>query len=504
MSERDERLIARLDECLLAISTGASVTECLACYPEDADELAPLLEMALALESLPQPGPSTVVARATKTRFLDEAKRRRGVASRDRARPWPGVVLTFTKLWRDLPGLRVPALVSSFATAALTLALILVIGGGVIAAASGSVPGDPLYGFKLLGEDIQRVLTFDEDGRARLEENLSARRRAELDRLFEKGRLEQIEFSGIVSERSGDTVLIDEIPVVLDERTVVHGELLLGMVARVHGITQANGSVKARRIEVEGKQILGRIESIDDDQWQVEGQQFRVDHATLVGDDFQIGDCVEVSTVLLASGDLLALEIEPSGDCPEDGTPEPKTPTPTVTAAPRPTPTATQTATPEPTETPEKTEEPTPTPSPRPSTTPSPTPSPQPSDELEPTNTPQPTEEPEETDEPAPTRESEPTDEPEPTREPEPTDEPEPTEEPEETDEPEPTDEPEETDEPEPEPTDEPEPTQEPEETDEPDPTNEPEETDEPEPPDEPEETDEPESTNEPNPTERP
>lgn len=49
-----------LDQCLEMIRAGrATVAECLARYPDSALELAPLLDMALAIESIPDVRPSS-------------------------------------------------------------------------------------------------------------------------------------------------------------------------------------------------------------------------------------------------------------------------------------------------------------------------------------------------------------------------------------------------------------------------------------------------------------
>ena len=56
-----------LDECLEEIRAGrATVAACLARYPEYADDLKPLLEVALALEQVPDVKPSEEFKRSTR------------------------------------------------------------------------------------------------------------------------------------------------------------------------------------------------------------------------------------------------------------------------------------------------------------------------------------------------------------------------------------------------------------------------------------------------------
>lgn len=60
-----------LDECLRAIQQDhATVAECLARYPDYAQELEPLLEIALAIENVGDISPSEEFKQATRARLL--------------------------------------------------------------------------------------------------------------------------------------------------------------------------------------------------------------------------------------------------------------------------------------------------------------------------------------------------------------------------------------------------------------------------------------------------
>ncbi len=60
-----------LDECLELIRNNqATIQECLAKYPECADELEPLLEMALSIEELPDIKPSQEFKERTRSILL--------------------------------------------------------------------------------------------------------------------------------------------------------------------------------------------------------------------------------------------------------------------------------------------------------------------------------------------------------------------------------------------------------------------------------------------------
>jgi hypothetical protein len=62
---------AILDECLEAIRAKRStMADCLARYPQISADLKPLLEMALAIEQVPDIAPSDEFKRATRARIL--------------------------------------------------------------------------------------------------------------------------------------------------------------------------------------------------------------------------------------------------------------------------------------------------------------------------------------------------------------------------------------------------------------------------------------------------
>jgi hypothetical protein len=344
----EERLITRLDECLAAIAAGESIESCLARYPDDADELAALLQMALALEELPGPGPSPATTLAAKTRFMNQAAARQ---SPKRVGPFGvfSIALAWAHVLRRLPVPRWPTPLRTLATAAMTVVLVLVIGGGVLHAASGSLPGDPLYGFKLLGEDLQRAFTLSHSNRTVLEEAFTARRQGEVRRLLALGRQEKVVFGGLMREQSEDQWLVADIPVMVGADTRRQNEVAARAYVEIHGVTQFDGTVKALLIETEGDEIIGRLEQISPDFWQVAGHQIQVDGKTSLEVQPGIGDCVRAQVRRFPNGTLRALTVERAEECP-GGAAADKPPTPTAsgtpTASPSPTLTATRTAAP--------------------------------------------------------------------------------------------------------------------------------------------------------------
>ena len=163
-----------LDECLeRMLLNGETVEQCLANYPEHADELRPLLETAMnaGVVSSIQPG----------AEFRDRARHQLQAAFRDmeekQRRPF--------FIWNWQP---------RWATAAVTIALVLLIsGGGTAAAAAGSMPGDTLYPVKLATEQTRLAFTFTDLGKAEVYTELADKRVDEIIYLVEQNKPNQIE-----------------------------------------------------------------------------------------------------------------------------------------------------------------------------------------------------------------------------------------------------------------------------------------------------------------------
>jgi hypothetical protein len=80
-----------------------------------------------------------------------------------------------------------------WATAVAMALVLLVAGGGTVAAASGSMPDSPLYPVKLASEQVQLTLTTSSLGKAELQIRLADKRVAEIIYLADKGNVRQIE-----------------------------------------------------------------------------------------------------------------------------------------------------------------------------------------------------------------------------------------------------------------------------------------------------------------------
>lgn len=200
-----------------------------------------------------------------------------------------------------------------FVEIAAALALVLFLASGTVGVvAQGSIPGDSLYVFKRLGESIITGVSGSSPG---VIAQFEQRRLEEINALFAQSRSEVVDFRG-------------------------------------------------------------EVESLDGEDWQVEGIFVRVMAGTPGSQSASLGDRVEITGVTTPEGFVLATRVTLLEDAPE---PPVQEPTPTITPTETVTPTVTVTASLTPTSTMTLTATATPTPSltntPRPTVSSTPTPS---------------------------------------------------------------------------------------------------------------------------------
>ena len=342
-----------LDDCLNLLRAGASISDCLARYPEHTEELRPLLALASGVRAVPTPRPDPVAVHANRQRMLAAA---RAAAARRRGRGWARLA----RPWTSLGGNRVRPLFQAAITLAAVVLLVGLAAGALFALAADSLPGQALYPVKRFGEDARLHMTLDSARRQELRSEYLTERRREVRQILESGQQAVVEFQGELEEIGQDYWIIGGLKVTLDGDTVVEGHVAAGATVIVRTSSSGDGLLQALRLQVLTNPLL--------------------------------------LTPVITSTPTPTVTSTPSSS-----------PAPTATATP------TQTATPTPSSTPTATATVTTTPSPLPTDTPSSAPTatlvPTHTEEPEPTDSPEEseTEEPEHTDEPEPTEESEPT-----------------------------------------------------------------------------------------------
>ena len=183
-----------LDECLDGILLrGESVEQCLQRYPSHAQELEPLLRLALRVRTTTYLPLEESRKAAGKERLLQALKEQEQSAHR----AWP------TRGWFSglMEGYRRWAV-----TGAAVIFLLLGAAGGTAAASVRSMPDSALYPLKTFTEDVELAFTFGTVNKAKLYAKLSERRAKEIEHLARRGKYQRIPGVQITLQRHLQTI----------------------------------------------------------------------------------------------------------------------------------------------------------------------------------------------------------------------------------------------------------------------------------------------------------
>ncbi|GMQ78579.1 MAG: hypothetical protein BMS9Abin02_1098 [Anaerolineae bacterium] len=232
MNSALERVIA---ESLEALESGRSIEEILAEHPEQAEALRPILATAANLASL-KIAHSIGAQSNSLDQFLAAASAKRGAATGSRRPFW-------------LYGRRLAV------TASVILLLLLAISSSVTFAAQAAIPGDALYGAKVVIEDIRISLAGDGPSRDRLDAVFNQNRIEEIEELIASGRSASgIEFTGRIESIDGQTWVISGISITVSEDLVNGtpfdvGQGVIVTVNVTNGEVRAVGLVRSSRLD---------------------------------------------------------------------------------------------------------------------------------------------------------------------------------------------------------------------------------------------------------------
>lgn len=257
MQPRAEDIEVALDECLSRLQRGENLEDCLRLFPDQREELEPLLQTAaLVRESyrratLPA-GQAQALARV-RTRFMAEVEqRRRAMESPKRVLPEQKKERRWFR-WTPFFGLS-----RGLATATLTLLLVIaVLGGGSIASAN-SLPGDPLYGVKRVSEQVRYFLTLGEQRRSDLLQEYEQRRLSEVKQVLAEKREADVEFSGTIEQVTDDgsgtpLIIVQGIPIRIDPQDLrAADEGLVGAEVYIEARTNQDGTLAAKQLDIRG------------------------------------------------------------------------------------------------------------------------------------------------------------------------------------------------------------------------------------------------------------
>jgi hypothetical protein len=180
-----------LNSCLDRLHDGDSLDSCLASYPSHAEQLEPLLRTSLHLHTSEGPVMSGKGFTAGEALLLNRATELRARQPKTSSPRRKGFVSGLMGSTRRL----------ILATVAGMVLLCSVLGAGTVSAASGSLPGSPLYPVKRATESVVSSLAPSPQLRARAHLNWAERRLREVEALMERdGIVDQVILTDLEEE----------------------------------------------------------------------------------------------------------------------------------------------------------------------------------------------------------------------------------------------------------------------------------------------------------------
>jgi hypothetical protein len=223
----DSTIVNILDQCIGQLEAGVSLEECLAGYPQQRAELEGPLLVAASLRQLPRPAMPATMHASLEAQMLARAAARRaaqssnGVSHTTRAARGPAALLDGLPRRLGYRGAARPWM--RLASIAIAVMLALILGAGAFAAARALVrliaPSAPPTPTSLPTADTGAFVPFTRDGV-----------------------IVQIDQEGWVV--ASETIAINT-------QTRISGVPIVGAIAHIRGVAQADGTLLAEQISIE-------------------------------------------------------------------------------------------------------------------------------------------------------------------------------------------------------------------------------------------------------------
>lgn len=284
----NEELIEAFDMCWDKIKDGATIEECLRDYPNLSQDLQPFLETAIMAQSLSVSEVSNEVINRSRTRLLgNSAQMRHNKPAKEAFMRFPLVVIS-----------------------AVLLTLVFILGSReLIVVSAESLPGDDLYPIKRAVQDIRVRFTPNRELKHEMENQYRGQRIKEVIDLLAIGRIERVSFEGVVEKITPTRWIVDGIKVILSENTIVVGDISIGSLIEIEGLSSPGGWIEAHELHLREFEFAGQVESIDFDSWIISNIIFEIISRSQIYSGAQVGDDVLVLARTRDDGSQYALAI---------------------------------------------------------------------------------------------------------------------------------------------------------------------------------------------------
>ncbi len=312
-----------LEECRKELAGGRSLKDILTDHPAQAERLEPLLKAIIFTSSMSKPKAPEAAVLQGKNRLLSEVD---DLRNEDHFFNFgtKGHNLRYSGKWLEnllhrqennemklIPRLAIYLVVT-----------VLIAGFFTVTASASSLPGDVLYGLKLNWEQVQKALASSEQTRIELEFEFDQERLSEVEILLFEGRIEAVEFSGLVEDMGEFSWVIGGIDVTVGLETELKDVIGIGDIVEVGAVTQDDGTLLALEISLDNHSDDADLDDDSDDVDLDDDDDLDDD-----SDDADLDDDSDDADLDDDSDDDLDDVDDESGDDPDDDsddTPEPE------------------------------------------------------------------------------------------------------------------------------------------------------------------------------------
>ncbi len=264
------------EECVQQLSAGSGLEEILAKYPDQAEELRPMLLAALDLQQFSAViKPSQAAQMRSRAQFLTAAA---GMAATTSKRGFK-----FNPFhWR---------LAASSAILIAIFTAVLLLGTGF--ASADALPGDVFYPVKIMVEQMQINMVQDPPARLEMEDGYDDRRQEEVARLTKMQRRQQVKFSGFLQYDGAGLWKIGSVLVTFPAGGPNPADF---EDAYVEIVGQSdNEMVEVLSIQMHRLEWEGILQKFDDQSWLISGLSILITEDTEISGSLpQIGAVVRV------------------------------------------------------------------------------------------------------------------------------------------------------------------------------------------------------------------
>lgn len=297
-----------LERCVERIQSGESLEQVMADYPAQAEQLRPMIELILELNTARRAEIPPQALSRSRARFLLEAHRQRQ-KSTSGGMSW----------WQHLTSIRFSGAFVGIATAA-----VLLIYSGL--ASAQSLPGDTLYPVKLAAEQISLNMPASPSVSLNRQESYDQRRAWEVEELLIQQREEEVYLVGYLNWTDADGWKIQGLLIDVPENLRQDALKLVGTYVTVHADALPGKHLTLEWVEARLYNFSGKLNEMKPDRWQVGDVWVFIQTDTSFNDDPTLESTVMVSAQRREDGTYFAVKIENRSVTRKDGQPPQVTP----------------------------------------------------------------------------------------------------------------------------------------------------------------------------------